>query len=271
MPVACPKVSDIALRRFPIVNKNESIEQAYREMSSYGLDRCLVREKDSIIGIMTKKDVIRKLAQRRTLKVDVGRMHVSSFMTYGLTHISEDKNVIDAAKLLNERNIGSLPVISKSGKIEGLLTRREIIAQGESLAEIKANEIMLRPPQILKPEDKIINARQLLLASDVLALPVAREGKAIGYISINEVADALFRLQYYVEGKYRSKRLAGLLVSEIMKANIPVVEKEDDIGSVIQKIMQTNGLIAIVAEESEIAGIITLKELVSVIANETCM
>ncbi|HID41061.1 MAG TPA: CBS domain-containing protein, partial [Pyrodictium sp.] len=75
------KARDIMQTDYPAVDKDETLEHAVRVMKKYDSDRVLAFEDDKLVGIMTKKDIMVKLATLRTRNVALGRMHVSSFMT----------------------------------------------------------------------------------------------------------------------------------------------------------------------------------------------
>lgn len=267
----CSKVSEIELKKIPLVNKNDTLEYAHKEMEKYGLDRCLVIDTNrEAIGILTKKDIMKKLAMTRTLKVDIGRMHVSSFMTPYPHTISNENSIVDAAKMMTKYKIGSLPTVNKDNQVVGLITRREIASIARYMTNIKAKDLSICPPVILSENDKITNARQLFLQYDVLMLPIHKDDRVIGVITINEITDTLLKLQYLVNDRHRGKRLGMIRVSEVMKQDIPVVSSEEMLDSVISKILEkrTNG--AIVMENEKMIGMITLIEIVEYISKLDC-
>lgn len=267
----CDEILYIKINKFPVVNKNDTVEYAYHEMVKHGLDRAVVVMSDrKPAGVITKRDIMKKLALTRTLRVDVGRLHVSSFMSSELYTIGERAKVIVASDIMSAHKIGSLPVVNEAGGLTGLVTRREIAMTVGSSVEVKAEEIMIYPPSVLTEDDKVTSARQLMLQYDALMIPVARDDKVIGYISISEVADALFNLQYLVDDKHRDKRLSQLRVGEIMREDVPLVTPGDPLGLVVKEALEKGSPGAIVMEGEKLVGVVTLKEVVNYVAKQSC-
>jgi len=271
LSVLCSEARAVMRRSFPVVNKNDSLEHAYREMRRHGLDRAVVVDSGGrLAGIVTKKDIMRKLGVARTIKVDAGRMHVSSFMTPEPLWLREDSPALEAARVMAQRGIGSLPVLEGSGSLVGLLTRAEVAALAKAISGLTVGEISAEPPAVLSESDRVVKARQLLLESDALLLPVVSEGRVVGVVSIEEVADALFAIHYIVEGKHRPKRLSALRVAEIMKEDFPVIRRDAPVSEAVSAILNEGALGAVVTGEGSGLEIVTLKEVVELLARQSC-
>lgn len=271
MSTFCVALSKIKLSTFPVVNKNDSIEYAYDVMKKHSLDRAVVvGPNEKITGIITKKDIMKKLALTRTIKVDIGRLHVSSFMTSDPYVLPENSNAVYASHLMHTRNIGSLPVIDDKDRLSGLVTRREISSLATNSVGIMIKELIKPVPAVLTTDDKVINARHLFLQHDVLIFPVVSDEKLVGAVTINEVADALFLLQYQVDDKFRDKRLNQLRIGEIMKEDIPTALPEDELSTVAKKILEKKTVGAIVVEDEKPVGIVSFKEIIELISNQKC-
>jgi CBS domain-containing protein len=271
MNTFCVALSKIKLSTFPVVNKNDSIEYAYDVMKKHGLDRAVVvGPNEKITGIITKKDIMKKLALTRTIKIDIGRLHVSSFMTSDPYILPENSNAVYASHLMHTRNIGSLPVIDDKDKLSGLVTRREISSLATNSVGIMIKKLIKPVPAVLTTDDKVINARHLFLQHDVLIFPVVSDEKLVGAVTINEVADALFLLQYQVDDKFRDRRLNQLRIGEIMKEDIPTALPEDELDTVVKKILEKKTVGAIVVEDEKPIGIVSFKEIIELISNQKC-
>ena len=255
-------IRDVMKRDFPIVAKDETLEHAIRLMEKYEMDRVVAVKSGVVVGIMTKKDVMMKLATLRTRRVVPGRLHVSSFMTPDPIVLGPSASVVEAAKTMVEKNIGSIPVVESSREPIGLVTRWEIAGLAGNI-DAKAADIMMAVPEALKPDNKVLHARQVILKYDLLFMPVVdEEGRVLGYVSIDEVADAFFAFHDIVPEKHRKERIEHLLVVDIMRRRPPVVGPEASIRRVVEEIMSKKSKGAVVVYGDRIVGIITLKELV---------
>jgi CBS domain-containing protein len=259
-------VKDIMLKDYPAVEKNETLVQAVRVMEKYDSDRVLVFSEGRLVGIMTKKDIMMKLATLRTRNVVPGRLHVSSFMTPDPITVQPDLKAVDAAQKMVENNIGSLPVV-EGEEVVGLVTRWEIAKLVESMEDVRVVDVMVTTPEVLRTTNKVLHARQLLLRYNLLFIPVLDdEGRLVGYVTVDEVADAFLAFHDIVPEKYRKERIEHLIVDDIMRLRPPVVSPSDTVKTAYEKMAEKRSKGVAVVHEGRLVGIVTLNELVKLIA-----
>ena len=102
------------------IESSKTIRQAASKMTSNHFGSLLVVHEGQL-GMITERDLVHALAEygeNRTL-VD----HISM----PLIKISEDAQITDAAKLMIEKNIRRLAVTRADGKIDGIITMRDIV------------------------------------------------------------------------------------------------------------------------------------------------
>lgn len=108
--------------------------------------------------------------------------------------IPGNTTVYEALKTMGERNVGALPIIDE-GKLVGILSERDyarkIILKGKSSRSTLVSEIMTENPITVSPEDKIDTCMNLMTEYHVRHLPVIKEGKVIGMISIGDVVSSI--------------------------------------------------------------------------------
>ncbi|NOZ88844.1 MAG: CBS domain-containing protein [Crenarchaeota archaeon] len=260
------KAADIMLREYPAVDKDETLEQAVRVMKRYDSDRVVVFEKKKLVGIMTKKDIMMKLATMRTRNVVPGRLHVSSFMSWNPKTIPPDLQVVDVAARMLADNVGSYPVV-EGEDVKGLVTRWEVASLVNSFEDVKAADVMTTIPEVLRTTHKVLHARQLLLKYNVLFLPVVdEEGRLVGYVTVDEIADAFLAFHDIVPERFRKERIEHLLVDDIMRLRPPTVKPDDSVVEAYEKMRAKKTKGAVVVHEGRPIGLVTLVELVKLVA-----
>lgn len=104
--------------------------------------------------------------------------------------IDADTTVLDALKLMADRNIGSV-VISENGEYLGLMTERDyarkVILQGRSSHETPVREIMSTGLPRIVPESSIETCMHIMSESNIRYLPVFQADQMCGIISINDL------------------------------------------------------------------------------------
>jgi IMP dehydrogenase len=114
-------------------------------------------------------------------------------MIKNIVTIEAGQNVLQAAELMGEKGVSSLPVVSK-GKLVGIVTEKDmvirVVARGLNGKKILVEEIMSYPVVITSPEIQLEEATKLMLSKGVRMLPVVEDGHVIGILSLTDVAKA---------------------------------------------------------------------------------
>ena len=119
-------------------------------------------------------------------------MQVKDLMNSHVVKLAPETSVLAAAKLLSRYNLGSMPVCSTDGKLRGIVTDRDIVlrcvAQGYEPETTPVKELMTRRVYSVTPEDDVREATRLMAAEQVRRLPVTRDGRVVGMLSLGDMA-----------------------------------------------------------------------------------
>ena len=121
--------------------------------------------------------------------------------------IDRDKPVEKAARLMYENNIGSVIVVDKDGKIEGILTERDMVF---AIANEKIGKgypvwmFMTENPITVNPGTPIMDALNTMKEANICYLLVVdKEGKSVGMLSIRDIVEVIMM---FVESNNRISR-----------------------------------------------------------------
>jgi CBS domain-containing protein len=119
-------------------------------------------------------------------------MKVKDVMTQSAVCCVPGTNVGEAVELMWVHNCGMLPAVGTGGKLEGIVTDRDIsIAMGTRnrlAGELTVGEIATRNVVTCKPEDEIHEDLQTMADKHVRRLPVVNEqGVPQGILSIVDI------------------------------------------------------------------------------------
>lgn len=107
--------------------------------------------------------------------------------------ISSRATVLDALKIMSEREIGALVVKSAAGEIAGILSERDyarkVILVGKSSSSTLVEEIMTPADRMIiaRPENTIEDCMDLFTGNNIRHLPVLDGSKLVGMISSRDV------------------------------------------------------------------------------------
>lgn len=105
--------------------------------------------------------------------------------------ISPTATLSDAAALLAEKKVGAVVVVDPDRKILGILSERDIVrvvgTKGGSALVQPVSSVMTRDVKLCGEQDSINMVMQKMSAGRFRHLPVEREGRLSGIISIGDV------------------------------------------------------------------------------------
>jgi len=119
----------------------------------------------------------------------------------------------DVIQLMDEKNVGALPVVNKDSLV-GIVSERDctrrVILQGKSFKETPVSDIMTRQVLTVTPMESITECMEIMTANRVRHLPVLEESKLVGILSIGDVLKWLLsaqtatidHLESYITGRY---------------------------------------------------------------------
>lgn len=125
--------------------------------------------------------------------------------------ISPQSSVLDALKLMAEKNVGGV-LVMEGEKLVGIFTERDyarkIILKGKTSAESKISEVMVSNLITITPDNDIADCMRLMTSKTIRHLPVIEDGKLVGLISIGDVVktiieeqqDTIGHLEQYIAG-----------------------------------------------------------------------
>jgi CBS domain-containing protein len=117
------KIKDVMTRGVEVVRADASVQEAAAKMKSLNVGPIPVVEGDRVLGIVTDRDiVVRAVAEGR----DARTTRVQDVMTRDVASCSEDDDVKDAARVMKERQIRRLVVLTADKRLAGILSLGDI-------------------------------------------------------------------------------------------------------------------------------------------------
>jgi CBS domain-containing protein len=116
---------------------------------------------------------------------------VEEIMTTNPRTVNVDDRVLDAARVMRDNDIGDVIVV-EDGQVTGILTDRDIavraVAEGRDADSTTVGEICTTGVQAIEPEATVDDALRLMRENDVRRLPVVKNGRPVGIVSLGDLA-----------------------------------------------------------------------------------
>ena len=104
--------------------------------------------------------------------------------------VEPDAKLAAAIKILSERKIGALLVMSK-GRLEGILSERDIVRvlgeRGARVLDEPVSAVMTRKVVSCRQADTVAGIMEMMTLGKFRHLPVIEEGIVVGLISIGDI------------------------------------------------------------------------------------
>ena len=113
--------------------------------------------------------------------------------------VEPDATVQDALSLLSAHNVGALLVMDARGKVNGILSERDIVRKvsmrTRSADEIKVREIMTVKVLYVDASQSVEECMALMNEKGIRHLPVYENGELLGLISVRDVLRTVIKEQ----------------------------------------------------------------------------
>ena len=115
--------------------------------------------------------------------------------------ITAPETILEGIRRMNEKHIGCLAVVTKAGKLSGILSERDVlwkvIAEAKSPKTHLVKDAMtpLKQMKTVTPSQTVEECMELISGRRHRHLPVLEGGKLVGMISIGDVVKFLLDAQ----------------------------------------------------------------------------
>ncbi|WP_054749760.1 CBS domain-containing protein [Ruminiclostridium josui] len=118
-------------------------------------------------------------------------MKVKDIMTTNVTYVEPNASIVDTAKLMQQHNVGSIPVCDK-GSVVGIVTDRDIvvrnIAVGKNPQQTPVREIMTTGITSVSPDMEMSQVTKMMADSQIRRVPVVDHNNLVGIVALGDVA-----------------------------------------------------------------------------------
>ena len=117
---------------------------------------------------------------------------VRDAMTADPRSVGLDTGVVEAARILRDEDVGSLPVV-RDGRVIGMVTDRDlavrVVAEGRDPGSARVADVVSGGPVTVRAEQDLDEALRLMARHQVRRLPVVEDGdRLVGILAQADVA-----------------------------------------------------------------------------------
>jgi CBS domain-containing protein len=266
------QIKNLMSENLVTIDKDQNICDAIRLMKKHKISRIPVintnedHEKE-LVGIIAEKDIATKLGSSKYGHLAPSHFHVSTVMIKDVITADETMDVAKTAKLILEKDIGAVPVISNEDLV-GIITKADFIdiCKGKAYEKILAEEIMSTELVSVSAQDRLVHARRVIMDSNIGRLLINENNELAGILTSKDIARALTSFRKHIPEKHQQAQIKNILVEEAMSLNVKTLLTDSTIADVANNMLETgyNGY-PIVNEDDQVVGIVTQSDLLRLI------
>ena len=116
---------------------------------------------------------------------------VEEIMTRDPRTVDASDTIVDAARTMNEADIGDVVVVD-NGDVQGIVTDRDIvvraIAEGRDPQSTSVSDVCTTGIDTIEPSASVDDALRKMREGDIRSLPVVQDGRPVGIVSLGDLA-----------------------------------------------------------------------------------
>ncbi len=168
-------------------------------------------------------------------------IRVKDAMTRKPIEVSENISIYECAKLMKEKDIGSV-LVKKGKKLSGILTEEDlvykIVAEAKNVKKTKVKDIMVTRLIVIEPDKDIYNALIKMSNNNIRRLPVVEKNKLVGILTIKDILKIEPELFEIISNRYILREEESKPVSEFERQDICQI-----CGKVSENLKEKNGML----------------------------
>lgn len=216
----------------------------------------VVNSKGLVLGIVTNQDMLRVTSSKSNVTV-------SGFVVQVPT-VTGQMDLHDAARLMLKEKITLLPIVESEERpmLIGVVSLLDVFMNIdlENAPKIPVSEIMTRKVVTTRPDDPTTKIWDLMVEKDFSGLPVVKDGKLIGMITIFDMLKGTARISK--ESERRPADSMQMPVEKFMSSPLYSVKPDDSVAAAIEQMLKHDVGRMSVVDGGKLVGIVDRNDLI---------
>lgn len=273
-------VEDIMSSPVYVIAPDEPLSRARKLMLKHKIGSIVVVNDDGMIGIVTKSDLGKRMAQAEPMwrRRPIDKVPINLVMTESPITIYPEASIRQAVDLMLENSINNLPVMKNS--VVGIVTKKDIVRYvSEQSFDTKVSDLMSEDIISVHRHhtiNHVIDEMEKNKINKVIVIDDAEEG--VGIISTTNLALSAMtdnegklstksikmarRPKQGGEKIYRYIKEVPLVAEDIMSGPIVTIASDDTVANAANIMIKENITALPVEQDNEIVGMISRSDVI---------
>jgi CBS domain-containing protein len=181
--------------------------------------------------------------------------------------LDKKASVDDAINIILDKRTSCIPVIGDEDgmKVIALVTERDVLPLADEFG-VEVGDVMTADAITSSLGMMISDVSKIMVRNRIRRLPVIREDKLIGVVTVFDILDFLAAGEFKGAGVEEN---LSTRVEEVMEKNVVSISPKDDLASVCRLVLETGYGGFPVAEGDDLKGIVTITDVLRWVYRES--
>jgi CBS domain-containing protein len=186
-------------------------------------------------------------------------------LMYYIPRLNRFNTVGDAAALMFEHRIRSLPIYQAS-KLMGQITSKSIVKKLlDTEQSFKASEIMTPKPICIEAEDRVSKAREIMIRRMIDQIPILRNAKLYSVVTSEAIVSAILPpVDRTIKGDWRRGRF-DVPVEDFASPEVAENKIIDSLQSLLANMEKASTNYSVIEDYGEVQGIVTYRDILRIL------
>ncbi|MEM3819497.1 MAG: CBS domain-containing protein [Nitrososphaerota archaeon] len=259
-----PSVEEYMRREAYFIDVEDTLSRVVGIIRETGIPIVIVlSNSQNYLGVITDRIVLRSMLNIDAVKAKNVVMKVPT------VNISD--SIAKAARIMLENTVKGLPVSGHDDRIVGIITVDDIGRAAEKLyPSLKIREIMTRDPITISADSTIGKALVLMRENGISRLPVVENNRLVGLVTIRDIIDKVLQPKTRAtRGEVAGEKIRslGYKVSDIMTKSVVQASPEEELSTVVKKMIKNDVSCLVIVSHNRVSGIITWTDILEIVAS----
>jgi PAS domain S-box-containing protein len=243
------EVKDVMNKNVITIAPDEPLISAAKSMYENNVSCIVVTDKGSVVGILTEKDFLARIAGKNS---NSDGTTVAETMSFPVNSISHDLSIFDASRIMETKNIKRLPIL-KENQLVGIVTQTDLTRALTSYDMWKdVAEIMSSDTAIIQTKATIAEAAEIMNTRNISCIAVLEGKKVQGIITERDILRKVIVYQ---------KDPNLIKAEEVMSSPVITIPTSYSVFSASKTMDKMHVRRLLVMEDEQLCGIITQTDI----------
>jgi len=250
------KVGQVMSKDVLTVSSAETVASAAMVMSKNNVSCIIIIENGDVTGILTEEDLLKKAIVGCK---DAHKISVTSVMSSPVVIIQSDCSVLEASRIMEEKNIKRLPVMAQK-KLAGIVTQTDltrVLTYYGTWRDI--SEIMTKDISGIQKNTSVAEAAAVMASRDISSIAVMAGTQVVGILTERDLLSRVIALR---------KDPDLIKTEEVMSSPVIGVPPTYSVFSASKTMESLNIRRLVVMDNNKLCGIVTQTDIFMAIKNK---